>query len=248
MSVVVPAYNEEERLGGMLEEAVDFLQKKYGDAYGSDVEKRPPSVSSEERGAVVGRAANGNANGASTGTTGAIRGWEILVVSDGSTDKTVETALKFARDHQLNQYPVPQPGPWTSQNKQATQQHHGQQIPHGSIRVIILAANRGKGGAVTHGLRHARGQYTVFADADGASKFEDLEKLVEAADKAQDSKGRAVAIGSRAHLVGSEAVVKVTRRTTQKSRFGQPASLIPICPHSHYIEMLTWTIIALRPP
>ena len=32
MSVVVPAYNEEERLTGMLEEAVDYLQSEYGNA------------------------------------------------------------------------------------------------------------------------------------------------------------------------------------------------------------------------
>ncbi|KAF2101043.1 hypothetical protein NA57DRAFT_37249, partial [Rhizodiscina lignyota] len=174
MSVVVPAYNEEERLSGMLEEAVAFLQEEYGDAHGSEVEAKKP----------VGH------------------GWEILVVSDGSTDKTIETALKFARDHQLEQYPVPVPGPRTPKPTRSTQ------IPHGSIRVIELAQNRGKGGAVTHGMRHVRGQYVVFADADGASRFEDLAALVQGCQKLEDAKGRAVAIGSRAHLVGSEAVVK----------------------------------------
>ena len=57
-------------------------------------------------------------------------------------------------------------------------------------------------------MRHIRGEYVVFADADGASKFEDLGKLVEACKEVEDSDGRAVAVGSRAHLVGSEAVVK----------------------------------------
>ncbi|KAF2277968.1 uncharacterized protein EI97DRAFT_432060 [Westerdykella ornata] len=171
MSVVVPAFNEEERLGGMLEEAVAYLQKAYGGAHeggqGSDQEK----------------------------------GWEILVVSDGSTDATVERALEFARDHQLSQHPVPRKGPW-KEVKEATH------IPHGSIRVITLEKNRGKGGAVTHGMRHVRGKYVVFADADGASRFEDLGKLVEGCKAVEDKFGRGVAIGSRAHLVGSEAVVK----------------------------------------
>jgi dolichyl-phosphate beta-glucosyltransferase len=115
----------------------------------------------------------------------------------------VDVALKFARDHQLEQYPVPVPGPRTPKPTKSTQ------IPHGSIRVVELAENRGKGGAVTHGMRHVRGEYVLFVDADGASKFEDLDALVRGCKQAEDWQGRAVAIGSRAHLVGSEAVVKV---------------------------------------
>ncbi|KAI5281587.1 dolichyl-phosphate beta-glucosyltransferase [Ascosphaera acerosa] len=57
-------------------------------------------------------------------------------------------------------------------------------------------------------MRHIRGKYVVFADADGASDFGDLGKLVAACEAVTDSWGRGVAVGSRAHLVGSEAVVK----------------------------------------
>ncbi|KAL2355907.1 dolichyl-phosphate beta-glucosyltransferase [Cryomyces antarcticus] len=171
MSVVVPAYNEEDRLGVMLEEAVDFLEQEYGDAHDEDGAAR------------------------STSTTAHIRskGWEILIISDGSSDKTVETALNFARDHQLSR---------------TTKLVHPTYIPSGSIRVVSLEENRGKGGAVTHGMRHVRGKYVVFADADGASKFSDLSKLIQGCQKVEDKAGRGVAIGSRAHLVGSEAVVK----------------------------------------
>lgn len=183
MSVVVPAYNEEKRLGGMLEEAVDFLQREYGDAHST-----PEKAKGKSR---------------NTGAAAAKRGWEILVVSDGSTDGTVDQALEFAREHQLSQYPVPVPGPRTPHPT------HSTHIPHGSIRVITLEENRGKGGAVTHGMRHIRGEYAVFADADGASRFEDLARLVEGCQSIEDKSGRGVAIGSRAHLVGSEAVVKV---------------------------------------
>ncbi|EON68353.1 hypothetical protein W97_07611 [Coniosporium apollinis CBS 100218] len=199
MSVVVPAYNEVERLGGMLEEAVDYLQREYGDAHGSEVESRSPSISA------VSRKSSGLSNGSARtapASTGSVTGWEIIVVSDGSTDDTVQTALDFARDHQLSHYPVPVPGPRTPKPTRSTQ------IPHGSIRVISLAENRGKGGAVTHGMRHVRGKYVAFADADGASRFEDLGKLVRKCQDVQDELGRGVAIGSRAHLVGSEAVVK----------------------------------------
>ena len=58
-----------------------------------------------------------------------------------------------------------------------------------------------------------RGQYAIFADADGASKFEDLGKLVRESQKIEDAQGRGVAVGSRAHLVGSDAVVKVCMST-----------------------------------
>ena len=63
-------------------------------------------------------------------------------------------------------------------------------------------------------MRHARGRYVGFADADGASKFDDVEKLVRSCQEVEDDRGRGIAIGSRAHLVGSEAVVKVCYSTT----------------------------------
>ncbi|KAH7558803.1 glycosyltransferase family 2 protein [Bipolaris maydis] len=177
MSVVVPAYNEEDRLEGMLEEAVQFLESEYGDAHAGEKGSK------------------------------AQKGWEILIVSDGSKDKTVDVALNFTKEHQLSQHPKPKPGPWSSDSANATTQH-STHIPHGSIRVISLEQNRGKGGAVTHGMRHVRGRYIVFADADGASRFSDLGALVQGCQKIEDKHGRGVAIGSRAHLVGSEAVVK----------------------------------------
>lgn len=190
MSVVVPAYNEEERLRGMLEEAVDYLLKAYGGAHDSEGEED-----------------NGKKRQ---------KGWEILIVSDGSTDATVDKALEFAREHQLSQHSVPASGPWESGLT------HPEHIPHGSIRVIALEENRGKGGAVTHGMRHVRGQYVVFADADGASRFTDLNKLVEACKTIEDKEGRGVAIGSRAHLVGSEAVVKVSSYSASARPFSPP--------------------------
>lgn len=184
MTLVVPAYNEQDRLTGMLEEAVEYLQAQYG-----------------HHGTTSKSSSNGKlqANGKQADPW---RGWEILLVSDGSTDQTIATALQFAKTHQLNNMPPTPTGPWKSSLKPT-------QIPPGTIRVINLEQNRGKGGAVTHGMRHARGTYVVFADADGASRFSDLGGLVQACEKAKDSQGRAVGVGSRAHMVGTEAVVKV---------------------------------------
>ncbi|KKK22501.1 dolichyl-phosphate beta-glucosyltransferase [Aspergillus rambellii] len=193
MSLVIPAYNEETRLGGMLEEAVNYLERMYGTLRDSE-EKAIRQRKS---------ATNGHANGhAANGTIHSNKGWEIIIVSDGSTDSTEEMAFSFARDHQLSLHPKGYAGPWTP----GTQE--GVHIPPGTIRVVTLAQNRGKGGAVTHGMRHVRGQYVIFADADGATNFEDLGKLVTACQKIEDSDGRGVAVGSRAHMVGSEAVVK----------------------------------------
>lgn len=189
MTVVVPAFNEEERLSGMLEETIEYLVK----AYASDAKAAKAGDKSA------------SSNGSLQHSESAPKGWEILVISDGSTDKTVEIALSFARSHQSSNPPTPA-GPWSP--KKGSVKAVSTSIPPGSIRVIKLEQNRGKGGAVTHGMRHARGEYVVFADADGASRFSDLGRLVEGCEKVADRRGRAVGIGSRAHLVGSEAVVK----------------------------------------
>lgn len=162
MSVVIPAYNEERRLESMLDEAVSFLDFQYG--------REPRFKEKLESTKSLGE-----------GNLEVVGGYEILIVNDGSRDKTVEVALEFSQNHGL----------------------------HDILRVCTLEMNRGKGGAVTHGLRHVRGQYVLFADADGASRFSDLEKLVEGCIEVADESGRAISVGSRAYLVGSEAVVKV---------------------------------------
>jgi dolichyl-phosphate beta-glucosyltransferase len=161
MSVVIPAYNEEKRLEIMLEEAVAFLDTEYGRTPGKEKKK-----------------VNGESGGK---LDGGFSGYEILIVNDGSKDKTVDIALAFSRKYKL----------------------------HDILRICTLERNRGKGGAVTHGFRHVRGAYAIFVDADGASKFEDLAPLVRGCDEVSDRFSRGIAVGSRAHLVGSEAVVKV---------------------------------------
>ncbi|KAL6881935.1 family 2 glycosyltransferase [Trichoderma longibrachiatum] len=166
LSVVFPAYNEQDRVIPTLEEAVEYLDKHFGRSAGAKnpalpVKKRhAPSVADpKERG---------------------LSGYEIIVVDDGSRDKTVDVVLDFAQKNGL----------------------------HDTLRVVSLVKNRGKGGGVTHGLRHVRGEYALFADADGASRFSDVAKLIEGVEEVVDGSRRGVAIGSRAHLVGSEAVVK----------------------------------------
>ncbi|XP_063635905.1 dolichyl-phosphate beta-glucosyltransferase [Cydia splendana] len=143
LSVVVPAYNEEERLPPMLEEALEHLENRVTDY---------PNYN-----------------------------YEIIVVSDGSKDKTVKVAERYAAKYGSEK-----------------------------VRCLELVKNRGKGGAVRLGIQRARGATILFADADGATKFEDLTKLelalnqhVKADVNTQPelvSNCLAIVIGSRAHL------------------------------------------------
>ena len=61
------------------------------------------------------------------------------------------------------------------------------------IRLIRLPQNRGKGYAVRTGVVNAAGRLVLFADADGATPFDELTRL-----ESQLSTGARVAIGSRA--------------------------------------------------
>lgn len=200
MSVVVPAYNEEARIVPALEEMVDYLDSRFGrpvpaSKKGGSTTLAPfaPSgtTTPSSRPTTPHRLVFKN-RPSSSASTPAPTGYEILIVNDGSCDKTVSVALDFARRRGL----------------------------HDVLRVVTLERNRGKGGGVTHGLRHVRGEYAVFADADGASRFSDLGKLLEGCEDVVDGSNRGVAIGSRGHLVGSEAVVKVCTSPFPVSMYG----------------------------
>ncbi|XP_046626526.1 dolichyl-phosphate beta-glucosyltransferase isoform X1 [Neodiprion virginianus] len=143
LSIIVPAYNEEERLLPMLDECIEYLEhrKRFGFTY------------------------------------------EIIVVSDGSTDGTVTAAQNYSRKYD-------------------------------TVRVLSLVKNRGKGGAIRLGLQSARGSVLLFADADGATKFSDIEKLeaslqqILGCDYTKEpekvASSDAVVCGSRAHLEKEE--------------------------------------------
>eukprot|EP00897_Mesotaenium_endlicherianum_P003140 jgi/Mesen1/2854/ME000174S02119 len=110
LTLIFPAFNEEDRLPVNLDETFAYLQQR---------EKLDKSFT-----------------------------YEILVVDDGSTDRTVSVAFEYVKRHGLDK-----------------------------MRVIKLGVNRGKGACIRKGMLCSRGELLLFADADGATKITDVEKL-----------------------------------------------------------------------
>jgi len=140
LSVIVPAYNEEERLPTMLDECLQFLDKR-GDKY------------------------------------------EVIIVDDGSKDKTSEIGHRYTK-----------------------------RFGSEKVRVLTLAQNRGKGGAVRMGMLKARGEKLLFADADGATTFSELTKLESELAK-MEKEGQGIVCGSRAHLQDASIAERTLFRT-----------------------------------
>ncbi|XP_057676715.1 dolichyl-phosphate beta-glucosyltransferase isoform X2 [Corythoichthys intestinalis] len=98
--------------------------------------------------------------------------YEVIVVDDGSKDKTTQVALRYTEMYGADK-----------------------------VRVLTLVKNRGKGGAVRMGTLSSRGRLILMADADGATKFADLEKVEEGLRQLSPKPDNmAVSCGSRAHL------------------------------------------------
>lgn len=147
LSVVVPSYNEEERLPLMMDEALEYLEKR---------QTQSPSFT-----------------------------YEVIVVDDGSKDQTSKVALRYSKQYGSDK-----------------------------VRVLTLVKNRGKGGAVRMGVLSSRGKQILMADADGATKFEDLDKVENSLKTLRPWPDQmAIACGSRAHLESTSIAERSVFRT-----------------------------------
>ena len=75
--------------------------------------------------------------------------WEILIVNDGSADKTAAQVEEFIRSTGVS-----------------------------NVRLLSFEKNRGKGAVVRDGMLQARGQYVLLADADLAMPIKESDKLI----------------------------------------------------------------------
>ena len=139
LSIVVPAYNEAERLGPTLERVLAYL------------------------------AADLPAGG------------EVLVVDDGSTDGTAAVAARFAER---------------------------------GVRLVRLAANRGKGAALKAGVLASRGDEVLLCDADLSTPIEDYARLSGALARSPIVVGSRAVAGSRITRTAHRAVVRAMRALT----------------------------------
>lgn len=119
LSVILPAYNEAERIDRAIEDIREGI---------------PLSVGSS---------------------------WELIVVDDGSSDDTQAAAARYEK-----------------------------LVPR--LQVFSHDRNLGKGAAVRTGVLASRGQFVLFADADGATPFVESHALLEAVQDGAD-----IAIGKR---------------------------------------------------
>jgi len=146
LTLVVPAYNEEQRLPKMLDETLPYLKARQ----------------QKDRG---------------------FR-YEIIIIDDGSKDKTTQMALEFTKKE-------------SSEN----------------FRVLTLQKNRGKGGAVRRGALCSRGKLILMVDADGATQFSDLDELEKQLKPISKANGLGMALGSRSHLVAESVKTRSFLRT-----------------------------------
>ncbi|XP_070839046.1 dolichyl-phosphate beta-glucosyltransferase [Chaetodon trifascialis] len=111
--------------------------------------------------------------------------YEVIVVDDGSKDKTTEVALQYTRKYGADK-----------------------------VRVLTLVKNRGKGGAVRMGTMSSRGRVILMADADGATKFSDLDKVEAGLNELNPKpENMAISCGSRAHLEKESVAQRSVFRT-----------------------------------
>lgn len=186
LSLVVPAYNEEDRLPKMLDETLTFLRdnrQRLHDITASLFLSATSDESHEQQ-------------------QHSPPSFEIVVVNDGSTDRTNEVTRFYAA----------KVAAWGTDDV---------------VRLIDMHQNCGKGAAIRAGMLSTDGDFCLMVDADGATDIADLTKLITQIacllrtttpplhhnNTIKTALEPAVAIGSRAHLEDSSKTERSKLRT-----------------------------------
>jgi dolichyl-phosphate beta-glucosyltransferase len=133
--------------------------------------------------------------------------YEIIIVDDGSRDNTVDIALEFAKNHKdvdLRVLALEKNRAKVVQSPRYVQEVCCADPNCLTARYILIHL-------LLQGMLAARGEICLMVDADGATKFSDLDDLELKLKKAEEN-GYGIAVGSRSHLVGTDAVVQVGSR------------------------------------
>jgi dolichyl-phosphate beta-glucosyltransferase len=202
LSLIIPAYNEIERLPIMLHAAVDYLDREaMKTKVGGGIEQQQQSVLS------------------GSGT------YEIIVVDDGSVDGTRDILGEFmSRKAQRGSSHgrVSDPGDGNESGVHVNESGSGL---NNTWRTIVLPVNRGKGAAIRTGMLAATGKYLLMVDADGATEISDLNRVmskmkeIEVSGPGSENESFGVVIGSRAHMANEAGAERSLVRTLLMKAF-----------------------------
>jgi len=187
LSIIIPAYNEEDRLPSMLASTLNHLHGFHDELVelcqnvinGSNADPAIPQYMQFRQ--LIEFRKKGE-------SPSSIPPFELIIINDGSKDQTIPAVKRFL-EHRQN--------PTSGASTQIT------------VRILTLNQNSGKGAAIRTGMLYSSGHLCLMADADGATEISSgLPKLLQA----MASQRKPMAFGSRAHLQQSNQVTRTASR------------------------------------
>ena len=197
LSLIIPAYNEQDRISIMIRECFEYLTSKRGEKLIQKLHLCAQMMSSDDSNlqkehckAVVSRPEI-----------------EWLIVNDGSCDSTCDIVRETHTSllsNSLSDYSL-----------------------ESKWKIVSLKQNSGKGAAVKTGMHLAEGVFHLMVDADGATDFgngienltRELHVMMERNSSMEGDRSLIAVFGSRAHLEKTSAVKRTVVRTILMKAF-----------------------------